>query len=231
MPDSVPPSLCIEADAYLFDIDSTLLSALGGVQHRAFHTAVEETFAIKCSLDGIVLHGNTDTGILRAITRREGVEDATFDAKLGTIISAMSEAVEQNRKQMWCEVMQGAEELVQSLVGKQKLLGVASGNYEHIGWVKLEIARLRGYFAYGTYCDRWETRTEIFQAANDEARRRLGSSAKVCFIGDTPADILSAQAVGAAVIAVGTGIFPTTELAKHHPDICVENLLGLLPVG
>ena len=44
-------------------------------------------------------------------------------------------------------------------------------------------------------------------------------------IGDTPNDIACARAFGAKAVAVGTGrIHSTEELAKHNPDILLEDL-------
>ena len=53
-------------------------------------------------------------------------------------------------------------------------------------------------------------------------------------IGDTPADIHCARAIGARVVAVGTGIFSLDELEAAGPDHLIsdfsepESLLDLL---
>ncbi len=64
-------------------------------------------------------------------------------------------------------------------------------------------------------------RTEIFRWGAEEARRRLGDAARVCFVGDTPADVAAAKACGFPVIAVATGIFSLVELAKGEPEMCI----------
>jgi phosphoglycolate phosphatase-like HAD superfamily hydrolase len=53
------------------------------------------------------------------------------------------------------------------------------------------------------------------------AQQRLGSTARVCFVGDTPFDIQAAREVGAPVVAVATGIFSFDELKAGSPDVCV----------
>ncbi len=65
---------------------------------------------------------------------------------------------------------------------------------------------------------------EIFRWGAEEARRRLGAEAPVCFVGDTPADVAAAKACGFPVIAVATGIFPVAELAKGEPEMCIPGL-------
>src|ERR1700757_3028327 len=54
------------SDAYLFDIDGTLLNSRDAVHYHAFHQAVSRIFGRELRLDGIPVHGNTDVGILRA---------------------------------------------------------------------------------------------------------------------------------------------------------------------
>jgi phosphoglycolate phosphatase-like HAD superfamily hydrolase len=102
-----------------------------------------------------------------------------------------------------------------------KLLGLASGNVERIAWAKLKAAGISEYFSFGSFSDRNESRTEIFRWGAEEARRRLGEAARVCFVGDTPADIQAAKACGFPVIAVATGIFSLLDLAKEGPEMCI----------
>ena len=65
---------------------------------------------------------------------------------------------------------------------------------------------------------------EIFSWGAQEARRRLGKDATVCFVGDTPADVEAAKACGYPVIAVATGIFSVAQLATGKPDMCIPSL-------
>jgi phosphoglycolate phosphatase-like HAD superfamily hydrolase len=128
-------------------------------------------------------------------------------------------------------VLPGIREVLDLLRGSGKLLGVASGNLELVGWLKLKAAGLRDYFAFGCFTDECEMRDEIFRAAVAEARRRLGvADATICFVGDTPDDVRAARSAGARIIAVGTGIFKVEDLATHRPDAlisCCSDLLAL----
>jgi phosphoglycolate phosphatase len=219
----------IDADVYLFDIDGTLLNAYGGAHYNAFHSALKHTFNLDCKIDGVPLHGNTDIGILRAVLLREGLPSDAFDLHRHTLLNHMCDQVELNRAQIRSELCPSIQVLVSQLDAQQKLLGIASGNLERIGWLKLDAAHLRDYFAFGSFADRWETRADIFRAGIAEAHRRLGRAASVCIVGDTPADISAAKAVGAPVIAVATGIYSKAELLKFSPDICVDSCSDLLP--
>src|SRR5205085_1072476 len=218
----------IDADAYLFDIDGTLLNAYGGAHYNAFHIALKHSFDLTCTIDGIRLHGNTDIGILRAVLRREGLSDADFDSRRNALLEHMCAQVELNRAQIRSEVCPAITELVSSLAGQGKLLGVASGNLERIGWLKIEAAGLRRYFAFGVFSDHCETREDIFRNGIDQIKARVGHNASVCVVGDTPADICAAKAVGIPVIAVATGTYAKNDLLKFAPDSCVESCVELL---
>ena len=218
----------IEADAYLFDIDGTLLNAYGGAHYNAFHSAMKHCFNLTCKIDGIPLHGNTDIGILRAVVLREGLTGADFDTHRAALLDHMCAQVDLNHAQIRAEVCPSIPDLIALLVAKGKLLGVASGNLERIGWLKLDAAGLRRNFAFGVFSDHCETREDIFRAGVAEVQKRLGPHATTCVIGDTPSDISAAKAAGIPVIAVATGIYSQEELLQHAPDICVDSCVQLI---
>ncbi len=216
------------ADAYLFDIDGTLLNTLDGTHYHAFHNAVRAVYGVDSHIDGIPVHGNTDIGILRAVLRREGVSDAVFERELPRALAHMCSEVARNAASIRTEVCPSIPELLQTLRRSGKLMGVVSGNLEPIGWTKLESAGLREFFAFGSFSDRNEHRTAIFRHGIDEARRRLGPQASVCIVGDTPADVIAAKSAGVPVIAVATGIFPVDELSRLQPELCAACCTDLL---
>lgn len=216
------------ADAYLFDIDGTLLNSRDAVHYNAFLNAVQQFFGVPPNFDRVPLHGNTDPGIIRAVLRQSGIADADINAKLAPMIAAMCAEVEQNAAGMHPELCPSIEELVKRLDAAGKLLAVASGNLETIAWKKLDAAGLRRFFAFGSFSDRCEQRADIIRWAVAEARRRLSPTAVVYVVGDTPADIQAAHAAGVPVIAVATGIFSLQELKSHEPDLCVSCCTELL---
>jgi phosphoglycolate phosphatase-like HAD superfamily hydrolase len=213
----------IEADAYVFDIDGTLLNAYGGAHYSAFHAALEKHFGLKCKIDGVPLHGNTDTGILRAVLAREGLRDSDFDAKRSDVFRHMCDEVERNRDQLRSELCPGITALLEDLYAQKKLLGVATGNLERIGRIKMEAAGVTKYFSFGAFSDHHENREDIFRDALAQVTSKLGTAARSCFVGDTPRDIEAARAVDAPIIAVATGIYSVADLAKHQPDLCLAS--------
>ncbi len=92
------------ADAYLFDIDGTLLNTRDGVHYYSFRNVLKNIFGLDASLEGVPVHGNTDVGILRAVIRRAGISDASFEEKLPLIVQQMSDEVESKRAEIRADV-------------------------------------------------------------------------------------------------------------------------------
>jgi phosphoglycolate phosphatase-like HAD superfamily hydrolase len=220
----------LDADAYIFDIDGTLLNASGRAHYNAFSSALESIFGLRTTIDGVRWAGNTDIGILREVLEREGLSGDELDFKLNEVIEHMCVEVESNREHVRADVCPSINEIVRELNCNGRLLGVASGNFSRIGWIKVEAAGLRPYFSFGYFSDQFATRTEIFRAAIEEVRSRLGSSATTCIVGDTPSDIQAAKANYVPIIAVATGTYSYEELRSFSPDVCLRCCDDALPL-
>jgi phosphoglycolate phosphatase-like HAD superfamily hydrolase len=216
------------ADAYLFDIDGTLLNSRDSVHYNAFHHAVRSVCGVEACIDGVPVHGNTDPAILSEALRRAGLCDDLISACLPRIIEYMCDEVERNRQELAPELCPGMADLLSCLQQRGKLLGAASGNLEPIGWAKLESAGIRKMFAFGTFSWPRESRTAIFIEGVTLVRQRLGPAASVYVVGDTPADIQAARGAGISVIALATGIYSFEQLLACQPDACVSSAKDLV---
>jgi phosphoglycolate phosphatase len=216
------------ADAYLFDVDGTLLNSRDAVHYFAFLNAVREVLGREISMDGVPVHGNTDPGILRAALLLAGMDDPAIDASMRQIVDCMGAEVERNREGLRPELCPAIPELIEYLTSRGKLLGAASGNLEIVGWLKLQKAGLCDLFAFGSFSFPRQTRAEIFAHGIALARQCLGEQATVCVVGDTPSDIEAARAVSAPVIVLATGIFSFSELMACSPDACFASAADLL---
>jgi phosphoglycolate phosphatase len=220
----VPNASLIPADAYIFDIDGTLLNSRDAVHYHAFLSGLREVFGIEGALENVPVHGNTDLGIVRAVLEREG-KAAGFESKLPAALAIMRREAERNRAGFDPELCPSIVQLLGRLHAERKLLGVASGNLETIAWAKLEAAGIHRYFSFGSFSDCTELREHIFQRAITQARElhaKSNSEPTICFVGDTPADILAARANNTPIIAVATGIFSREQLAEHRPDLLLS---------
>jgi phosphoglycolate phosphatase len=218
----------MDADAYLFDIDGTLVVSRDLVHWNALHQAMVETYGVDTTIEGIAYHGKTDLGILRAAMERVGISGLTFDMKLPHALSVVCREVETNQQWIRPEVCPAVPELLERLRSAGKLLGIASGNLESVGWKKVQAAGLRDFFTFACFSDQTEMRAGIFRRGVDEVKRILGENATTCFVGDTPEDVRAARQANAHIIAVCTGIFKPHELNCHAPDLCVNSFAELL---
>jgi len=219
----MPQLILPPADAYIFDIDGTLLVTKDLVHWNALHQAMLEAYGVDTSIEGVPYHGKTDLSILRAALAREGIRDVAFESRLPSALEIVRREVEMSHKQIAPAICPGIPDILKLIQSSEKLIGVASGNLETVGWHKIEAAGLREFFSFGFFSDDCEGRAEIFQNAINYVARQLGRAAKTCFVGDTPSDIEAAREVGALIVAVASGIFTFDELSTYSPDLCVAH--------
>src|SRR6185437_1872722 len=86
-----------DAEAYVFDIDGTLLMTRDLVHWNALHQAMLEAYGVDTTIDGIPYHGMTDLSILRATLAREGIQDGVFEASLPKALAVVCREVDANR--------------------------------------------------------------------------------------------------------------------------------------
>ncbi|HTV15937.1 MAG TPA: HAD family hydrolase [Acidobacteriaceae bacterium] len=226
-----------EQEAYLFDIDGTLLRHRDRIHFDAFYASVRSVLGCELALDGVRLSGNTDPGILRDAFQLANVEDSGWRHRREDVLKAMCDHVEAHRGELLPIVMPGVEDVLRHLERRGALLGLGTGNLEKIGWLKVENAGLREWFTFGGFSDRFEDRKDMIAHGAEQARAILrtseghgetGGSETVCVVGDTPWDIDAARANGLPTIAVATGRYGFKELMEREPEACATTLAALL---
>ena len=214
--------------AYLFDIDGTLLRSRDRIHIDSFATSFKRVTGFELSFAGVQLAGNTDTAILREAAEQAGIPASVMQESAEAVLEAMRLEVSERRSQMDLIRMPGVDEALKHLAGKGAYLGVASGNLEAIGWIKIDRAGLREWFKFGGFSDHFSDRSELIGQAAAKAREMAGANASVCVVGDTPRDIEAAKANRLPVIAVATGRFSYDELLKFDPEVCATSLSALI---
>lgn len=217
-------------DAYLFDVDGTLLNCKDAVHYFAFCEALKALAGRNLNLNGVTAHGNTDVGILRDALSLAGIPEATWRPQLRDACLSMCTYVNRNRHQISTAVLPGVEAVLHHLRDRKAILGVATGNLEGIGIIKLESCSLLRYFDFQAFSDGLEYRADVYNRALDRARKLAGPDSAICAIGDTPADIRAARQHGISVIAVATGIHSLEQLSAEQPDLCLSSLSALVPL-
>jgi phosphoglycolate phosphatase-like HAD superfamily hydrolase len=226
---AITPDFAWDAqDAYLFDIDGTLMRSRDRVHYDSVAISVHRVTGFEITLAGVPIHGSTDTAILREACRQAEIPNSVLEEHYDAILEAMRNSVAERRQELDPVLMPGVKDALLHLAQKGALLGVASGNLEAIGWIKIEKAGLREWFRFGGFSDLFPVRAELIANAAQKAKDLAGSGAKVCVVGDTPRDIDAAHANSLPVIAVATGRCSYDELLQHEPEACVSTLADLL---
>ena len=106
-PLTLPP-----ADAYVFDIDGTLLVTKDLVHWNALHQAMLEAYGVDTTIEGVPYHGKTDLSILRAALAREGIHDGAFESRLPGALEIVCREVETNHKQITPTICPGIPQIL-----------------------------------------------------------------------------------------------------------------------
>jgi len=112
----------MNSDAYLFDIDGTLLISRDRVHRNALHQAMREAYGVDTTIDGIAYHGKTDLGILRAALERAGISGDRFDANLPSALEVICREVSANASRITPTVCSAIPQVLEELRAAGKLL-------------------------------------------------------------------------------------------------------------
>ncbi len=210
----------------LFDIDGTLLHT-GGAGRKAFREALATAFGIPNGTEGIEFAGRTDTGLVRQIFQRHGIEHSTgnqqhfFDAYYFWLDHILSHNEGNHCPFIWDFLRQLSEQ------PKAPTLGLLTGNVRLGAEIKLRHFNLWQEFHTGGFGDDSEDRNLVAKAARDRGCRFLGKELRgeeILVVGDTPLDVACAKAIGARSLAVATGASSVSDLLVHTPTWAVEHL-------
>src|SRR3569623_1436637 len=92
-------------DAYLFDVDGTLLNCKDAVHYFAFCEALKALSGRDLNLDGVTAHGNTDIGILRDALTRAGISEQQWRPRLQETCDLMCCHVREHRTGICADVL------------------------------------------------------------------------------------------------------------------------------
>jgi phosphoglycolate phosphatase len=203
----------------LFDIDGTLVNT-GGAGVEALKEQIRDEFGVDDDLSDIEIAGKTDSGIIRDILRKHGVE--ANDAQVTAFAAAYLRELPGELSRCKGHVLPGIEPLLGRLRERPHIvLGLLTGNLARGARLKLEHYRLWHFFEFGAFADDHHERNELGAFARKRASEKHGhefDAAQIDVIGDTGHDIACGKAIGARTIAVGTGSWSAPRLRSCRPD-------------
>ena len=209
----------------LFDIDGTLLNT-GGAGQAAMEAAMEAEFGITAPTEGISTAGRTDRAIVADLLEYHGIgrSGQILERFLAAYLLELPKSLQQSHGL----ILPGIPALLTSLSRLDNvILGLLTGNFREGARLKLEFYGLDHHFEFGGFGDSHLDRDDVAREALDEAHNRVNGSITlegVWVVGDTPADIQCGRAIGAHVVAVGTGLYSTAELEAAEPDHLLSDL-------
>lgn len=205
--------------ACLFDIDGTLINT-GGAGQAAMEHVLEAEFEITAPTEGISTAGRTDRAIVSDLFDYHEIngDQHTWDR----FLTAYLQHLPSQLQRLDGAVLPGIAALIRQLHDiDHVMLGLLTGNFREGARLKLEHFELNTYFDFGGFGDRHHDRDDVARDAMAELDNRHGDSIhpdRIWVIGDTPADVRCGRAIGAQVVAVGTGLFSEDELRAAEPD-------------
>lgn len=210
----------------LFDIDATLLHT-NNVGIHAFARTLETQFKIRNGTDGLKFAGRTDTGLVRELFTRHGIEISKGNCDL--FFNTYTTLLEEMLALTGGKILPGSRELIRAFqaLPNPPLIGLLTGNIRTGAEIKLRYFDLWDVFRMGGFGDDHEDRNQIAAIAHQRGSEMLGEKLRgdqILVIGDTPHDIACGRAIGAKVLAVATGGFSVEELRGYKPDWAVADL-------
>lgn len=211
----------------LFDIDGTLLLT-GGAGKVALEQAFEELFGIPDSWGDLDPHGRTDAAIFDEIAHKKLNRLLTqneFDRLMRRYEVLFESCI---MKASRYELMPGVTRLLEHLSREPDIfLGLATGNFEGAGRMKLKRGTIEHYFKAGGFGEDAREREKILLAAIAHAEASAGQKfekKRIFVIGDTEYDIAAARATGLRSIAVLTNGRTTHDFEAAPPDFILKDL-------
>jgi phosphoglycolate phosphatase len=222
-----------EMPLVLFDIDCTLLLT-GGAGREATQLAMEEVFGASFNLTNHVFGGKTDWQTLHELLADQGYDEA----RVGAVMAQYSLAVERHLSAIIgnypVKALPGAIDTVRALYAQGVPMGIVTGNVSTTAPVKLRAAGYdMAWFPVGAFGSEARSRDHLPPMAVERAAAHFGRTfapENVIVVGDTPADVECARALGAVAVGVRTGFCKPGEMEAAAPDILLDDLTGFLDV-
>ena len=208
----------------LFDIDGTLLNS-GGAGQAAMEAALKDLFGADNPVHGIGTAGRTDRAIVADLFDFFKI---AFDEQVWeSFVAAYLEELPRHLANRGGLVLPGVVEILETLHHRDDvILGLLTGNFSLGAKAKLRHFQLDRFFRFGGYGDHHHDRDDVAREALTALQNFHPDPVNLdglWVIGDTPADVKCGRAIGAKVVAVGTGLYSMEDLQAAEADYLFED--------
>ncbi|MET0863798.1 MAG: haloacid dehalogenase-like hydrolase [Nakamurella sp.] len=208
--------------AVLWDIDGTLLSS-GGVAARAFLDAVQDVVGRRPEGRGLDLGGRIDPEIAATLLESVDADEALVPEVLARLAVHASDRSAELRDHV--RVLPGVVRTLEVLAAAGVRQTVVTGNIESVGLLKLQGGQLVPPIdpALGGFGDHGRNRVEVAGRALDRlvAAGWVQALDQCWIVGDTPRDLLCAQALGVRCALVATGRHSMESMGQLGADVVI----------
>ncbi len=207
----------------LFDIDGTLLHVKRDFLSGLIRSLFDEYSLDFKSVKSTSFAGRTDKDIFFELIKSGGLKESDFDSIKKSYIKLMRTQFSNVHVNPITEALKAARYAKQN--GFE--VGLCTGNFEEIAYLKVETAGMEGLFNFGGFGCNHTDRKYLPGAAHNSYQKVYAKSPEpqqYVVIGDTPNDIRCAKYYGARSIAVTTGGFDKDHLKKYQPDLILASL-------
>ena len=209
-----------------FDIDGTLMT--GGPAKNAFFGAMIDTFGTVGNVEEVSFGGKTDPQIARELLVGIDYSVDLIEERFPSLWHSYTERLADELTQCPMQVLPGVHELLNILKRMDDIgVGLLTGNIARGAQLKLDSAGLTEHFVLGSYGSDHEEREQLSRIALQRARDMWNPALcpeNTVVIGDTPRDVDCGLAIGARTLAVATGSFSSSQLAKAGANRVVIDL-------
>jgi phosphoglycolate phosphatase-like HAD superfamily hydrolase len=208
----------------LVDLDGTVLRTSAG-RRAMLRAAAEVAGRLPEDPDRTAFTGRTDAWIAAELLRRAGATPTPKAVRRlhDRYLAALAEELARDDRG---SALPGAEALGLALLAAAAAGAAArprllTGNLREGARRKLEHARLLHAYPLegGVFGDDCEDRPTLAARAVEDA-----DDARPVVLGDAPADVAAARAIGARVVLVATGPVPRSTLVACGPDVLLDGL-------
>lgn len=213
-----------------WDVDGTLIHT-GGVAGEAMRSAMHKVFGPVRPQERTFYSGKTDRQIIQ-----ESFPDLT-PAAIHERLQVFAAAYVAEFRQRQPDVLERAGVLpgIHAILGhlyERAIQAPLTGNIAPIARLKLEWLDLLPYlhFEIGAFGDDHHDRPLLVPIAVERASHHYGrpfTGSDIVIVGDTPHDIRCGKQNGVRTVAVATGPYDLSELARHQPDAVLPDLTDL----